>query len=124
VLKNAEPTVVIDALKRVHAGEPVIPGNLAMQIITELSRPAAAPQHREQAGAHSLTAREIEVLQQLSTGATNRDIAQALYISENTVRNHVRNILDKLHLSNRVEAATYALREGLVADRKEDPSDL
>lgn len=125
VLKNAEPSVVIDALKRVSAGEPVIPGNLAMQIITEFSRPATSHARVEQANSNvveSLTAREIEVLQQLSTGATNRDIAQALYISENTVRNHVRNILDKLHLTNRVEAATYALREGIVRDAMDEYS--
>ncbi|EPZ53035.1 response regulator [Alicyclobacillus acidoterrestris] len=115
VLKNAEPAAVIDAVQRVSAGEPVIPGNLAMQIITEFSR----PQVKQSIASHQLqplTEREIDVLRQLSTGASNRDIAQALYISENTVRNHVRNILEKLHFKNRVEAAAYALREGIVVD--------
>ncbi|WP_436663479.1 response regulator [Alicyclobacillus acidoterrestris] len=115
VLKNAEPAAVIDAVQRVSAGEPVIPGNLAMQIITEFSR----PQVKQSTASHQLqplTEREIDVLRQLSTGASNRDIAQALYISENTVRNHVRNILEKLHFKNRVEAAAYALREGIVVD--------
>jgi DNA-binding NarL/FixJ family response regulator len=113
ILKNASPTEVMDGVRRVYSGEPVIPGNLAMRIITELNNPtpttAAEP-------AEKLTEREIEVLRHLSVGASNRDIAQALFISENTVRNHVRNILDKLHLSNRAQAAAYAVREGYTID--------
>jgi DNA-binding NarL/FixJ family response regulator len=62
----------------------------------------------------SLTPREKEVLQLVAQGATNREIASQLFIAENTVKNHLRNILAKLHLSNRVEAAAYALREGLI----------
>lgn len=109
VLKNANPAAVIDSIRRVHMGEPVIPSDLAMHIITEFSlsrAQAVKPQ------VDALTDRELEVLRKLSTGATNRDIAQALFISENTVRNHVRNILEKLHLNNRVQAAAFALREG------------
>lgn len=109
VLKNANPQIVIDGVRRVSAGEPVIPGNLAMQIISELSKPMERPVADQ---VDKLTEREVEVLRHLSTGATNRDIARALFISENTVRNHVRNILEKLHLSNRVQAAAYAVREG------------
>ncbi|MFD1677488.1 response regulator [Alicyclobacillus fodiniaquatilis] len=118
VLKNADPATVIDAVRRVTAGEPVIPGNLAMQIITEFSRPQTRSTRAETQDLQPLTDRETDVLRQLSTGASNRDIAQVLYISENTVRNHVRNILEKLHLKNRVEAATYALREGIVAEER------
>ncbi|RIV26731.1 DNA-binding response regulator [Alicyclobacillaceae bacterium I2511] len=117
VLKNASPSVVIESVKRVSTGEPVIPGNLAMQIISEFSEPMERPARR---GLDQLTDRELEVLRQLSTGATNKDIANTLYISENTVRNHVRNILEKLHLSNRVQAAAYAMREGYTL---EDGSD-
>jgi DNA-binding NarL/FixJ family response regulator len=117
VLKNASPSVVIDSVKRVNAGEPVIPGNLAMQIITEFSKPVerSARSHLDE-----LTVREVEVLRHLSTGASNRDIARTLYISENTVRNHVRNILEKLHFGNRVQAATYAVREGFVINEQEE----
>lgn len=110
VLKSASPREVIDSVRRVSRGEPVVPGNLAMQIISEFSRPA--PAHPERTPVDALTERELEVLRMLATGATNRDIARKLYISENTVRNHVRNILEKLHLSNRVQAAAYAIREG------------
>ncbi len=113
VLKNASPSLVIESVKRVSTGEPVIPGNLAMQIISEFSEPSERPTRR---GVDQLTDRELEVLRQLSTGATNKDIANTLYISENTVRNHVRNILEKLHLSNRVQAAAYAMREGYTLE--------
>jgi DNA-binding NarL/FixJ family response regulator len=65
-----------------------------------------------------LTPRELEVLQEVAKGATNRQIAETLFIAENTVKIHLRNILDKLHLQNRIQAATYALREGLADDRK------
>lgn len=115
VLKTASPVVVIDCVKRVHAGEPVIPGNLAMQIISEFSKPAPKEQKNS---IHDLTEREIDVLRQLSTGASNREIASTLYISENTVRNHVRNILEKLHVSNRVQAAAYAVREGFIVEQQ------
>jgi two-component system NarL family response regulator len=57
--------------------------------------------------------REKEVLQRVAKGSTNKEIAAQLFISENTVKNHLRNILAKLHLQNRVQAAAYALREGL-----------
>jgi DNA-binding NarL/FixJ family response regulator len=117
VLKNATPALLIDSVKRVSAGEPVIPGNLAMRIITEFSRPAEG---KGTPVVDQLTDREVEVLRHLSTGASNREIAKALFISENTVRNHVRSILEKLHLANRVQAAAYAVREGFVMDRTKD----
>ncbi len=115
VLKNATPALLIDSVKRVSAGEPVIPGNLAMRIITEFSKPTEG---KGTPVVDQLTEREVEVLRHLSTGASNREIARALFISENTVRNHVRSILDKLHLANRVQAAAYAVREGFVIDNK------
>jgi two-component system NarL family response regulator len=60
--------------------------------------------------------REKEVLQRVAKGSTNKEIAAQLFISENTVKNHLRNILAKLHLQNRVQAAAYALREGLIGN--------
>lgn len=110
VLKNASPQTVVESVQRIHAGEPVIPGNLAVKIIHEFTtkRATRTPE------VDPLTEREVEVLRQLSTGASNRDIALALFISENTVRNHVRNILEKLHLNNRAQAAAYATRSGFT----------
>lgn len=112
VLKTASPPVVCDAILRVSQGEPVIPGDLAARIIQELSHGQGK---KSASSADALTEREIEVLQLLSTGASNREIGSKLYISENTVRNHVRNILEKLHLNNRVQAAAYAMRRGYAA---------
>lgn len=121
VLKNASPRTVIESLQRVSAGEPVIPGNLAVRIIHELLQPQKKQATQE---GDILTDREIEVLRQLSGGASNREIAGALFISENTVRNHVRSILEKLHLSNRVQAAAYAMREGYVLPVDPPKSDV
>jgi DNA-binding NarL/FixJ family response regulator len=120
VLKNASPATVVDSVLRISRNEPVIPGNLAMQIITEFSKPVERTVRQQ---VDELTEREVEVLRQLSTGATNRDIAKVLYISENTVRNHVRNILEKLHLSNRVQAAAYAVREGYTLKGEAESAD-
>ncbi|KRW90691.1 chemotaxis protein CheY, partial [Alicyclobacillus tengchongensis] len=76
VLKNANPVAVIESIQRVYAGEPVIPSDLAMHIITEFSSPQKAQAKPE---VDALTERELEVLRKLSTGATNREIAKALY---------------------------------------------
>ncbi len=114
MIKTADPDELIHAVHSVAQGEAVVPGNLALRILSDLSRPNHPSTMKD--AVEPLTAREIEVLRELGTGASNRDIAKRLFISENTVRNHVRNILDKLHISNRVEAATYAVREGLTKD--------
>lgn len=78
---------------------------------------AAAPARAQHSPPPDLLGeREREVLVELAAGRTNREIAQRLFISENTVRNHVKNILAKLHLANRTQAAAYAIREGLAPD--------
>jgi len=109
VLKTSSPDHVLESIQRVYRKEPVIPEQLALRILTEL-----APQRKVSSSAsiEPLTQREQDVLRQLSVGASNQQIAKVLFISENTVRNHVRNILEKLHLANRVQAAAYAVREG------------
>ena len=66
------------------------------------------------APAPALTTRELEVLKLVAKGMSNREVADALYISENTVKNHVRNILEKLHLHSRMEAVMYAVRKRLL----------
>lgn len=112
MIKTADPDELIHAVHSVAQGEAVVPGNLALRILSDFSKPNRPSTVGD--AVEPLTAREIEVLRELGTGASNRDIAKRLFISENTVRNHVRNILDKLHISNRVEAATFAVREGLT----------
>ena len=121
VIKTVDPEELLHAIRSVAAGEAVVPSNLALRILSEMSKPKTSAPIGD--GVEPLTAREIEVLRELGTGASNRDIAKRLFISENTVRNHVRNILDKLHVSNRVEAATYAVREGLVDENNPNDSD-
>lgn len=112
VLKNIEPADMIDSVRRVYTGEHVIPEHLAIAVIPKLfqSIEQAVTKRAE------LTEREHEVLCYLSTGASNRDIASALLISENTVQNHVGRILKKLNLGNRAQAAAYAVREGFTLE--------
>lgn len=113
LLKNLEPDQLFRKLEGVRRGEAAISGMMAWRILQELGKPAlqAAPESEPDG---ILTPREIEVLQQVATGASNRKIAEELYITENTVKIHLRNILEKLHLQNRIQAAVYAVREGLA----------
>jgi two-component system nitrate/nitrite response regulator NarL len=115
LLKDLEPKELLDMLDRVRHGEAAINGKLAVRILRELRLPdqpaAAVPAPPE-----ALTSREIEVLERVVQGDTNAEIAERLVISENTVKMHLSNILDKLHLQNRIQAAVYAVREGIVPD--------
>lgn len=116
LLKSLEPEELFDLVKGAHRGEAAISRITATKILNELTRQAQKDSDPIIPGKAVLTEREKEVLQLVITGATNREIAAALYISENTVKNHLCNILDKLHLQNRIQAAAYALREGLIND--------
>lgn len=110
LLKNLEADEFFQALESVMAGEPVLTPRLARRLLQELAqRPAA----QEQAAA--LTDREREILELLVQGVTsNRELAERLFISENTVKYHLKNIMSKLHLENRAQVIAYALRTGLV----------
>ncbi len=83
----------------------------ATKLIEEIKRPSALPPSAE-----SLTSRELDVLRCLARGFTNRETAHELSISVRTVSNHVRSILDKLHLANRTQAALYAVEQGLASE--------
>jgi two-component system nitrate/nitrite response regulator NarL len=115
LLKNLEPYQLFDMLEGVRRGEAPISGTVAAKILQEFRQPdrslAPKPEARE-----ALTPREIEVLKRVVEGATNKEIAKALVVTENTIKIHLRNILEKLHLQNRLQAAVYAVREGLVDD--------
>jgi DNA-binding NarL/FixJ family response regulator len=115
LLKNLEPQQLFEQLDGVRRGEAAIAGTMAAKILQEFRNPTlpAAP---EQDPVEGLTSREIEILQKVVDGATNREIADELYITENTVKIHLRNILEKLHLQNRIQAAVYAVRKGLVGE--------
>jgi DNA-binding NarL/FixJ family response regulator len=115
LLKNMDPGELFDMLEGTLKGEAPISRSTASRILAEFA--SQANREVPQAAVHSeLTPRETEVLQLVANGTSNRDIANALCISENTVKNHLRNILEKLHLENRVQAVAYALRQGLIHD--------
>jgi two-component system nitrate/nitrite response regulator NarL len=109
ILKNADADELLEGIRRVHAGEATISPSMTFRLIQALRSgggPAAPPEL-------PLTPREQDVFHLLVRGASNREIAETLTISENTVKTHVRNILDKLELDNRVEVAAFARRFNL-----------
>ena len=114
LLKKIEVEELLELLRGVSRGEAPISKATATKILGEFGRQSERPATNTSLG-ETLTPREKEVLEHLTRGLTNKELANALYISENTVKNHLRNILEKLHLSNRVQAVAYALREGLVS---------
>jgi DNA-binding NarL/FixJ family response regulator len=114
LLKNLEAEEFFDMLERAQRGEPALTPALARKLLQEFAKPAeaAAP---ASTSPDDLTAREREVLELMVEGVTsNRKLAKRLGLSENTVKFHVRNILDKLRLHNRAEVVGYALRHGMV----------
>lgn len=115
VLKDLLPNELLTFIHMVYRGESIISGQMASKIIENMKRPnnTGIPQTNLAVGKMDvLTKREKEILTQVMKGLTNREIAGVLFISENTVKNHLRNIMEKLHMNNRVQAATYALQEG------------
>jgi DNA-binding NarL/FixJ family response regulator len=115
LLKDLLPNELLTFIHMVYRGESIISGQMASKIIENMKRPndTGIPQTNLAVGKMDvLTKREKEILTQVMKGLTNREIASALFISENTVKNHLRNIMEKLHMNNRVQAATYALQEG------------
>src|SRR5262245_28795149 len=108
VLKDSSPDQLLEAIRTVHRGESALHPTIARKLIQELkTTPESLPVPEP------LTPRELEVLQCLSQGLSNREIAAQLVVSFRTVTTHVRNILDKLHLANRTQAALYAHQHGL-----------
>jgi two-component system nitrate/nitrite response regulator NarL len=116
--KDLKAWQLFDALEGVARGEAAFSGIIAAKILSEFRKPGRGAEG-ELAATEPLTDREREVLQLLAEGKSNQEIAEGLVISESTVKNHLRNILGKLHLRNRIQAAVYAVRQGLV----EDPPD-
>jgi NarL family two-component system response regulator LiaR len=108
LLKDAPPEMLVRGVRDVYQGRPSLHPTIARKLIQELEQPPDLPPTTE-----PLTQREMAVLRLVARGLTNQDIAEELVISEGTVRFHVSNVLRKLHLANRTQAALYALREGL-----------
>jgi len=110
LLKDSGPEELVQAIRQVHRGESSLHPAIARKVLQELSRPPKGPPTPE-----PLTEREVEVLRLIARGKSNREIARELVITEATVRTHVSNILGKLQLASRTQAALYALREGLAS---------
>jgi RNA polymerase sigma factor (sigma-70 family) len=115
--KDTSVDDVTQAIRRAHEGQAMVTPFLASKLLDEFAHMARSRDEEKEAeheAATRVTEREREVLQLLVKGATNRDIAEALVITENTVKVHLRNILEKLQLRNRQQAAAYAIKAGLV----------
>jgi two-component system NarL family response regulator len=102
LLKDTSLREMVEAIRTVHAGRRYIPRDIAARLAERMMRT-------------DLTPREIEILKLLSKGPTNKEIGRALGISENTVKNHVNSIIEKLEVSDRTEAATTAIQRGLIS---------
>lgn len=130
LLKSFDPVTVVELVQAAGRGEPALTPQLGAKLLAEFARlsshAAAAPVARrtrpatEESGIEPLTAREREVLELLVSGAVNKEIAQKLMVSENTVKYHLTNILQKLHLHNRAQVVAFALRHGLTRSQQTD----
>jgi DNA-binding NarL/FixJ family response regulator len=117
LLKDIPLDEVADTVRAVDGGQSLISPSMAGKLLTEfaaLARREAVSGPPQQVPAPKLTDREMQVLKLIARGMNNRDIAKELFISENTVKNHVRNILEKLQIHSRMEAVMVAVREKLI----------
>ncbi|MFZ5852149.1 MAG: response regulator [Actinomycetota bacterium] len=114
LLKEISIDEVAAAIRAVHGGQSLISPSMASKLLTEFATMIKKGEDRQQVPAPRLTDRELEVLKLVAQGLNNRAIAERLFISENTVKNHIRNILEKLQLHSRMEAVVYAVREKLL----------
>jgi two-component system, NarL family, response regulator LiaR len=110
LLKDSSPQELLQAIRQVFRGEPSLDPAVARKVLAELSAPPPKPLTR-----NPLTSRELDILRLVAQGKSNKDIAGLLVISDETVHTHVSNILNKLHLASRTQAALYALKEGLAS---------
>lgn len=115
LLKDSDPEELVQAIHQVYRGESSLSPVIARKVLQEISRPTDRELSED-----PLTDREVEILQHIAKGESNREIAEVLVLSEATVRTHVSNILGKLHLASRTQAALYALRKGLAPLDEDD----
>jgi DNA-binding NarL/FixJ family response regulator len=101
LLKNMPPSELLDVIRQVHAGKKRIPAAIASQLAEHMS-------------SETLTEREVEVLREVAGGNKNRDIANKLFISEETVKVHLKHIMEKLGASDRTQAVTIGVRRGII----------
>lgn len=113
LLKNMRPAKLVAALRSVYQGESALSRTMTLRLMEELSRTKESGRTGD-ATLTKLTNRELEVLNEIASGATNQEISQHLYLSENTVKHHIHSILDKLNVSDRREASHFAREHGLI----------
>ena len=111
LLKDALPNEIADAIRKAAKGEAILDSRVAARIVQDMQQNGETKQVNAFA---VLSERELEVLRLIATGATNQEIAEKLVIGESTVKSHVGNILGKLHLADRTQAAVYAWARGIV----------
>ena len=119
LLKDIEPEELVAGIRRVFQGQVELHPDAAGLLMTHVTSPAGEDEangssHQEAAQLDKLTRREQEVLQLIASGMNNREISEALYITEKTVKTHVSHLLDKLGVADRTQAAIYALKHGIV----------
>jgi DNA-binding NarL/FixJ family response regulator len=115
LLKDAPTQDVVDAVRSVAAGDAVLSPTVTRQLLDQVGRRLPAPVSRSPEALAELTDREREVLRMLAAGLSNAELAEALYLSEATVKTHVSNLLGKLGLRDRVQAVIYAYETGLIS---------
>jgi two-component system NarL family response regulator len=120
LLKEVDPDEIANAVRQIYDGHSLLSPVVASKLVSEFA--AMSKRADQRALRPNLTDRELEVLKLAADGLTNRQIGRRLGISENTVKNHIRNILEKLHLHSRMEAVLYAVREDLIDLDAEDGS--
>ncbi len=121
LLKDVTPEELVDAVRRAARGEAVLHPRVAARLIQELHAERNQPERETPSAFADLTQRELEVLRLIAEGLSNAEIARRLVISERTVKSHVSNILSKLHLADRTQAAVFAWKQGLM--RSEEDTD-
>jgi two-component system NarL family response regulator len=114
LLKEISIDEVANAIRQVLGGQSLISPSMASKLLSEFATIMKKADEKQAVPQPRLTEREMQVLELVAKGRNNRDIAKELFISENTVKNHIRNILEKLHLHSRMEAVVYAVREKLL----------
>ena len=113
LIKNMSPSKLVTTIRSVQRGESALSRTMTLRLMEELSR-TKEPEHLENSSLAKLTRREMDVLRALTTGMTNKEVANHLYLSENTVKYHVHSILDKLNLPDRRAAANFAKEHGIT----------
>jgi NarL family two-component system response regulator LiaR len=115
LMKDASPNQLAEAIRAVYRGETPLHPEIAKKLMREFASPESSTLQQD-----DLTPRELEVLSLIAQGMSNRQIAEHLVLSPKTVKTHVSNILSKLHLADRTQAAIYALKKGIVSSTDDD----